>query len=82
MSKIVTIMFRFAVYAFVDEPMFARRTKMKSIYKEVKIFWKQKTFMWPLVITAIFSYGFLIINHTRGIDERASERSWQEGLEA
>lgn len=74
-------MFRFAVYAFVDEPMFARRTKMKSIYKEVKIFWKQKTFMWPLVITAIFSYGFLIINPTIGIDDTASERFFQDGLE-
>ena len=81
MSKIVTIMFRCTVHAFVDEPTFARRTKMKSIYEDVKSFWKQKTFIWPLVLTAIFSYGFLIINPTIGIDDTASERFFQDGLE-
>ena len=54
---------------------------MKSIYEEIKSFWKQKAFIWPVVLTAILSYGFLIINPTIGIDDTASERFFQDGLE-
>lgn len=46
--------------------------RMKAIYEEVKNFWKQKSFMWPLVLTVIFSYGFLMINPIIGIDDTAS----------
>lgn len=55
--------------------------KVKVIYEEVKNFWKQKSFACPLALTAIFSFGFLVINPTIGIDDTASEIFFQDGLE-
>lgn len=54
---------------------------LKAIGEDTKELLKQKIYILPLILTAILSYGFMVGNPTIGIDDTASERFFQEGLE-
>ena len=54
---------------------------VKAVWEEMLDLLKQKKYMIPLLVTAIFSYGFMVVNPTIGIDDTASERFFQDGLE-
>jgi len=54
---------------------------MKTVWEDTKEFLEQKIYILPLILTATLSYGFMAVTPTIGIDDTASERFFQEGLE-
>lgn len=54
---------------------------VKVVWEEMLELLKQKKYILPLLLTAILSYGFMVVNPTIGIDDTASERFFQDGLE-
>jgi len=54
---------------------------MRQLYQEVVWFLKQKEYLIPLCLSAVFAYGFEIVHPMIGIDDTAVELYLQDGLE-
>lgn len=54
---------------------------MRRLYQEIIWFLKQKIYLIPLCLAAVFAYGFEIVHPMVGIDDTAVELYLQDGLE-
>ncbi|MCH5345315.1 MAG: glucosyltransferase domain-containing protein [Acetatifactor sp.] len=54
---------------------------MKRFWNEIRCFLESPTYIFSLLLTAIFSYGFRIFQPSIGIDDTAVELYLQDGLE-
>lgn len=53
---------------------------MRKLYQEVVWFLKQKIYLIPLCLSAVFAFGFEIVHPSIGIDDTAIELYFQDGL--
>lgn len=54
---------------------------VKAVYKETCELIRKKQYLLPMLLTLVLSYGFMVFHPTIGIDDTASERFFQDGLE-
>lgn len=53
---------------------------MRKLYQETTWFLRQKIYLIPLLLSAVFAYGFEIVHPAIGIDDPAIELYFQDGL--
>lgn len=54
---------------------------LNALFTDMKKLLKSRIYVWLLVLTAVFSYGFLIVHSGIGIDDTAVQRYYADGLE-